>query len=143
MAKTAFTLAIDKWIAKAKQAPQDVVLETIQDINEEVVEMQPVITGTLRRSWYAGIGRIPEGIQGGNADPVGSMNIVAQGLEPGQTYYAVNRAVYARRVEFGFVGADSLGRVYNQTGRHTVSAVMTRAPAIAEAAAMRVAARYK
>ncbi|BCK74007.1 hypothetical protein Srufu_079600 (plasmid) [Streptomyces libani subsp. rufus] len=51
-----------------------------------------VITGQYRNSWQIETRRLPHGAQ----CTIGTM-------EP-----------YGRRLEFGFVGADSLGRVYNQ-----------------------------
>lgn len=49
---------------------------------------------------------------GGGFDPA----LVFHKLEIGQTVYAGWSAEYAMRQEFGFVGPDSLGRVYNQSG---------------------------
>ncbi len=40
------------------------------------------------------------------------------------------RAVYAHRVNYGFVGADSLGRVYNQSGQGFFEANIAQAPAV-------------
>ncbi|MGV9891736.1 hypothetical protein [Streptomyces sp. NPDC003395] len=51
-----------------------------------------VITGAYRNSWQAKTRRLPYGA------------ICTLGTE----------LPYGRRLEFGFVGADSLGRVYNQ-----------------------------
>ncbi len=52
----------------------------------------PVLTGTLRRSWQT---------------------VTSQGLG---VFSAMTgpTVIYARRIELGFKGADSLGRVYNQ-----------------------------
>ena len=56
----------------------------------------PVQTGTLRRSVSAFPG-------GGHIGDIG--------------YSVAPTVVYARRIELGFVGPDSLGRVYNQQGK--------------------------
>ena len=40
------------------------------------------------------------------------------------------RAVYAHRVNYGFVGADSLGRVYNQSGRGFLEANLAKWPSV-------------
>lgn len=37
-------------------------------------------------------------------------------IEPGDTVWIGWQAAYARRVNYGFVGEDSLGRTYNQSG---------------------------
>lgn len=40
------------------------------------------------------------------------------------------RAEYAHRVNYGFVGPDSLGRVYNQSGYGFYEAALAKAPAV-------------
>lgn len=67
----------------------------------------PLDTGNLMNSITAGT------TPGGGQDP----GLVFAKLEVGQTAYAGWSAAYAARMEFGFVGPDSLGRVYNQQGR--------------------------
>jgi hypothetical protein len=68
----------------------------------------PVVTGNLRRSLHTvGNNRIHS--EGGDAPSLPS---------PGHGEVHVGTNVeYARRIELGFVGADSLGRVYNQEGQ--------------------------
>lgn len=44
----------------------------------------------------------------------------------GQTVWIGAQSSYALRMEFGFVGTDSLGRVYNQSGFGFVEAVAQR-----------------
>ena len=48
----------------------------------------------------------------------------------GHVHYIVNNLPYARRIEFGFRGADSLGRVYNQSGRNMVGLTVLEWPDI-------------
>ena len=108
-----------------------------------MVEATPVKTGFLRGSWYASIGE-PEPTAGA-ADPSGAatvsaLNLVAAEIVPGEVYYVMNGAAYAARVEYGFVGKDSLGREYNQAPRAFVRGTVARAKLLAEAAAERVAA---
>ena len=55
----------------------------------------PVLTGTLRRSYFGRIVEVAGGV----------VAIIGTNLE------------YAARVEFGFVGADSLGRIFNQSAQ--------------------------
>lgn len=134
-----FKLDVRKWVEKAKANTREVVIEAIQDINEQVVVTTPVVTGFLRASWFASLNQMPGGQGGGGS--VAQMNVVAGNLKLGDVFYAGNSAVYARRVEYGFVGQDSLGRNYNQAGRHWVQAVMLNADQIAAEAARRVASR--
>jgi len=132
---------ISKWVAKAKENGVAVAIETTQDIFEEVVRTTPKITGNLQRSWYTAINGMPVGKFNGNASPIAQAMLVAYGMKVGDTIHHANFAKYARRVELGFVGRDSLGRAYNQTGRHTVNAALAKAQIFAEAAANRVIKR--
>lgn len=134
-----FLLACDQWHEKAKAAPLLVIRETIQEINNEIIANTPVDTGFLRASYFASVGALPSGE--GGAGSAAAVNGLAATLQPGQTYYMGNVARYARRLEYGFVGTDSLGRTYNQRGRFFMSSVLARAAAIANAVAARVGAR--
>lgn len=129
-----FTVSIDAFVAKAKGKAQEFASEFVQDISEAVVNATPVKTGFLRASWYATINS-PAGK--GN---VGNIGLVGADLKLGDVYYMNNGAAYAMRVEFGFVGTDSLGRKYNQPPRAFVRGTLDTAPTIAEATAQRVAA---
>ena len=69
-----------------------VVRKTAMDVEGSAKSLVPVDTGNLKD------------------------NIQAQKVE--DTLYHVNAATeYARRIEFGFRDADSLGRVYDQAGQ--------------------------
>lgn len=122
-------------------------LEAVQDIAEQVIVRSPFKTGFLMSSWFATLDTpATEGIQGsaagGAASGVATARISATLLEYqlGQTIWLQNGTAYAARLEFGFVGEDSLGRTYNQAPRAWVRGVIDEAPAIATAAAARVAA---
>jgi len=58
--------------------------------------------------------------------------------ELGDTITIINPVVYARRVEYGYVGEDSLGRHYNQQGRHMVGQTIAEMPQIAANAIARI-----
>ena len=83
-----------------------------QALSNEIVRNTPVDTGYLRASW--------------------SPNIDASSVTIGDVFEFSNHAVYARRLEFGFIGTDKLGRIYNQAGRGFVRAVINRADQIAD-----------
>lgn len=70
-------------------------------------ENTPVVTGNLRASWHLKI--------------------------EGESLTISTGVVYARRVEYGFVGEDSLGRTFNQAGRGMVQATVKAAPRIIRA----------
>lgn len=138
-AKTyAFRAQVEAWAEKAKRNLKAVAVETFQDIAEEVVTQWPVKTGFSRASWFAQVNTMPTGKAGtaGGAEYAA----VAANFTLGDTLYFGNTAAYARRLELGFVGEDSLGRKYDQPGRYVVRGVMDRAQTIANAAAQRIAA---
>lgn len=54
-------------------------------------------------------------------------------IKPGDTVYIGYTAKYARRLNYGFVGTDSLGRTYNQSGYGFVEAAAAKWPAIVAA----------
>lgn len=95
----------------------------------------PVRTGNLARSVVVDTKppQVIEGLATGNY----SLGIAA--IRPGDTIYIGWQAKYARRVNYGFVGADSLGRVYNQSGAGFAEAAAAKWPAIvaSEAAKLR------
>jgi hypothetical protein len=102
-------------------------------------------TGFLRGSWYVSIGS-DSGASKGRPDPSGGVTIASinAGLskaKAGDTIYFLNAAKYALRLEFGFVGTDSLGRTYNQAPRSFVRSSAAEFPKILAEAAQRIAAK--
>lgn len=141
------TDAFKRFAELAKGKLEEAALEAIQDIAEQVVVRSPFKTGFLMSSWFVTLGNpATEGVKGVAAGAGASgvamsrMSIALLDYKLGQTVWVQNGTVYARRLEFGFVGADSLGREFNQAPRGWVRGVLAEAPAIAEAAARRVAA---
>lgn len=97
----------------------------------------PVKTGNLARSVVVDTKepQIIEGLAKGNY----SLGIA--GIKPGDTIYIGWQAAYARRMNYGFVGADSLGRVYNQTGYGFAEATAAKWPTIVQAEAAKLGGR--
>lgn len=82
----------------------------------------PHDTGNLGRSLAVSTTEFPE-VDAGLAsysDQSGSDSFVISNVEPGDTLYMGFQAVYAPRMNYGFVGTDSKGRKYNQTGHYFV-----------------------
>lgn len=132
-----FLKVVFEWKEKSVVKMMTAVREAIMQMNNEIVITTPVDTGFLRNSWYASLNVVPQGQSGSGASAI---NAVALSMQPGDTYYLGNVAVYARRVEYGFVGQDSLGRTYNQQGRFWVARVVDRASEFFDAAALKVSA---
>ena len=83
----------------------------------------PVDTGFLRASFRLTAGApaaINPSTTGGVTYNADAVSVVIAGLEVGQTVYGSYTAVYARRLNYGFVGTDSLDREYNQRGYYFV-----------------------
>ncbi len=123
---TTFTAQVEKAIAKSKEKLLYVASQAIQDVVEAAQTAQasasmtggafvegkiPVLTGDLRNSLTVG------GAKGGEAYVA-----AIAGMEVGDVLRFEWTQPYAARIEFGFVGTDSLGRSYNQAGRHFIGA---------------------
>lgn len=118
MIKVDHTLDATRFVGVEKERLRALVIESVQDLNEEIVQNTPVKTGHLRRSWYASInapvvkpGSLGEGDKTG-AQEIARAAITVQGVQLGDTYYFVNGAAYAAHVEYGT--ANMLPRLYVQ-----------------------------
>lgn len=124
-----FRANIDKWHAATNEKIEAFARQVCAEMGEQVVTETPHDTGFLRGSWQPSIGE-PKSGEATN-DPSGKMAIsaaalVAADVKLGDKFYMANNAVYAKRVEYGFVGEDSLGRKYNQAGRFYVADTVAR-----------------
>lgn len=103
----------------------------------------PIDTGNLRRSFMASTAPIPS--RGDDQtvfpDHGPESEMVIANAPLGSTIYIGSQAVYAARMNYGFVGTDSLGRVYNQTGFGFLDAVQQRWPEIVKEADAKVRGR--
>lgn len=92
-----FSRALDDIVARANVATRAAVAEAAHLIEAEAKKRAPVETGTLRRSIR---------VEGPKAE---SLAVYSARIGP--------TVIYGRRIELGFRGSDSLGRVYNQAGQ--------------------------
>lgn len=93
----------------------------------------PKITGNMIRSLLAQIGAavtVSEAKEFAGSD-IGAT--VAQALL-GDTVYLGFQANYALRKNYGFVGEDSLGRTFNETGAHFVERAVNMWPLLVDQA---------
>lgn len=103
-----FELDIGRFVDAAKGKLEDAPRAIAEGLLERVKELTPVDTGRLRAGWQ---------------------------LEKDDEGYVIsNNVVYAKRVNFGFNGTDSLGRHYEQNGHHMVEQTMAEADDIAKKA---------
>lgn len=99
----------------------------------------PVDTGNLARSLLASKEGMPKA---SDAPSYGSnVGAVAATLQPHEPVWIGYQAVYARRQNYGFVGADSLGRVYNQQGNYFVEHAISMWPEIVRQAVKEVSGK--
>ncbi|MBP8236541.1 MAG: hypothetical protein KAX63_02360 [Pseudomonas sp.] len=78
----------------------------------------PVDTGNLARSLLADTSAMPKIADGPSSGS--NVGIITATLMADQPVWLGYTAAYARRMNSGFVGADSLGRVYSQDGHYFV-----------------------
>lgn len=115
--------------ALSGQALETALVAGALNIQNYAKEHAAYKTGTLRRSIHIGghSGIVAGFGQGGGYSDIG-------GNEHGDTFARVwvgTNLVYARRIEYGFIGADKLGRVYNQRPRpYLRPAFDTQGPAV-------------
>ncbi len=129
-----FQIEVDKWVRKAKGNADLALRATVFDAVATVKALTPVRTGNLRAGWTVirGNEAVPAEGQVSNPDEV-----IAQ-LHYGDKVAIVNPVVYAARIEYGFVGTDSLGRHYDEKGRGMMQQTVALLPQIARHATRRV-----
>lgn len=91
---------------------------SVQFMAEDIVKTSPVDTGFLRNSFQITLNGLPS-IGDAGIGLEGISGAVA-GAKLTDTVYLSFTAEYAMLLEYGFEGADSLGRLYNQSGRFWV-----------------------
>lgn len=131
-----FKADLERWSKTVAGNLDALARQTCLQVSFNVVQDTPVDTGFLRGSWQPSIGdpaqRGQANLDPGGATVLGEIGLVCQGIKAGDVFWMWNNAAYALRVEFGFVGTDSLGRTYNQAGRYFVTDNLKRGPAVVE-----------
>lgn len=127
MTEKTFSAAVDEWVRATKARTDAVFKVAAEKLAGEIIERTPIDTGFLRHSFQASGSQMP--MMRADAKPTdgaqypsdaGPINLVIQGIPPGNPIYLGFVAAYALRIEYGFTGQDSLGRTYNQAGRGMV-----------------------
>lgn len=131
-----FSVAVEQWVEAAK-ARSDLAFQAIAlDVVNHVKSLTPVNTGYLRANWTIVRNNDPIPLPGRVPRP----EEVIEHIRAGDRILIVNPVVYARRIEFGFVGQDSRGRNFDQPGRGMAQQTMAAMPEIARRAVQRVMA---
>ncbi|MBZ5761587.1 hypothetical protein LAV84_18265 [Rhizobium sp. VS19-DR104.2] len=144
-----FAASISEWAKNELGAAEAIFQLAAQTVANEVKKpladggSMPIKTGNLRRSLMASTAEMPTVKTDQTTFTDSGIELVIAGAELGSTVFLGFQAAYAARMNYGFVGTDSLGRVYNQTGYAFVDKVAQRWPTIVKEAETAVRARFE
>ena len=131
-----FSGDVTQWVKMTKADADAVYGRAVEKIGEEMTKTRPqggrvpFLTGNLVRSLLASTDAMPKT---SDTPSVGSnIGIVAAKLKIGQPVWLGYQAIYARRQNYGFIGGDRLGRVYNQQGAYFIEGAIAEWPRIVE-----------
>lgn len=136
-----FLQSVNKWTKETRERSEEAFKMGVLDFAIALNEAAPIDTGFLRSSLTAGInGSIPQGPNAAYGSVYNDQRLlsVIDQLKLGDRITLVYQAPYARRLEYGFTGQDSLGRFYNQPGRFWITNTGERYRSIMRAAATRL-----
>ena len=143
MARYTFA-TLDQWTKKTEKRIDAVLKDATQSVVAVAQQTKakggrmPVITNNLRDSLQSSIAG------GASGEGKSSHILVAPQMKGGDlaTFtWGNSEYPYARRVNNGFTGADSLGRNYSQVGAHFVEGAVDQWPAIVRASIAKAKAR--
>ena len=141
-----FSEKVDQWVKETEQRMTAVWRQSIDDLADHMNTTRdnggrlPKLTGNLMRSLLASTSAMPS-TGGPDAKYSGQdVGLVTAGLRLDQTVWLGYQAIYARRLNYGFVGQDSLGRNYNQAGAHFVEGAIAEWPSIVASAVAKIKA---
>ena len=132
---------LDQWTKKTEKRIDAVLKDATQSVVAVAQQTKakggrmPVDTGNLRNSLQSSIAG------GASGEGKSSHILVAPLMKGGDLATFTWTAEYARRVNNGFTGADSLGRNYSQVGAHFVEGAVDQWPAIVRASIAKAKAR--
>lgn len=137
-----FAESIGKWAAKTTERMDAVYARSVELLAAEMTRTKPqggfvpFLTGNLARSLLASKTAMPRTADG----PFSGSNVglVAATLTASETVWLGYQARYARRRNYGFLGADSLGRVYSEAGDYFVERAIAEWGGIVEKAVTEV-----
>lgn len=144
-----FSAQVGAWAAaeieRAEAVYQTAAQTVANEVRTPVAEggRMPIKTGNLRRSLMASTSSMPTIVEGKQQFTDSGLELVIAGAQLGGTIYLGFQAAYAARMNYGFVGEDSLGRTYNQTGYGFVDAVAQRWAEIVREAEQTVRSRFE
>lgn len=138
----AFADSLDEFAKKTPERMTAVYRRSVELLAEEMTRTKanggrvPVDTGALYKSLLASKQAMPRTAAG--PFPGFDIGTVTASLKMSEPVWLGYQAIYARRINSGFVGADKLGRVYNQSGNYFVEGAISAWPQIVAQAAKEV-----
>lgn len=137
MAKS-FSEQIGAWASRTEKRIDAVYARSIELLAEEMSKTTkeggkvPIDTGNLANSLLASKQSMPTTSDGPFTGS--NVGIITATIRASHSVWLGYQAGYARRINNGFVGADSRGRVYNQQGAHFVESAVANWSNIVETA---------
>lgn len=132
-----FSFEVTRWVDQARENANAALRAIAMDATNRVKELTPVDTGFLRSNWTIIRKGQEEPVAGRVPDPARAVMTA----RVGDVIVIVNPTVYARVVEYGFVGVDSAGHHHNRQGVHMMAQTMAELPSIADRAVTRLGQR--
>ncbi len=129
-----FTETIDAWVSQTQERIDAVHARSFELLGEELAKTKgeggrlPFLTGNLARSLLASKSGMPNTTDGPYAGS--NIGLVAATLKADETVFVGYQAKYSFRQNYGYVGADKAGRVYNQQGHYFVESAVAQWPKI-------------
>ncbi|OJU69055.1 MAG: hypothetical protein BGO05_16710 [Rhizobiales bacterium 63-7] len=120
--KGRFASQVDEWVQQTEKRINAVFRLSTQKTITYMQENAPVQDGFLRASLVVLVNQNAPAPDKSQKDGMGQytdayMQLQIAGAVAGDRITAAYTMEYARRLEFGFVGTDALGRTYNQPPR--------------------------
>jgi hypothetical protein len=121
-----FSLQVQAWADKTAADNTALLRGVCMALMTRVKELSPVDTGYFRSCWIDAVNgaTVTLGDTGNTPGAAIAMAVA------GDTVSIVNPVTYGRRLEYGFVGTDSLGRSYHQEPRGFVAQTVAEYPSI-------------
>ncbi|CAM3511174.1 hypothetical protein AGRA671_10145 [Agrobacterium radiobacter] len=126
-----FGAQVDAWVQQTEKRLNAVFRLSTQKVISYMQESVPVRDGFLRASLVVLVNQDPPKADKTDEDGMGPytdayMKVAIAGAVAGDRIVSAYTMVYARRLEYGFNGTDSLGRSYNQAPRGWTRAAVAR-----------------
>ena len=121
-----FSATVKQFTVDAKENTTLIFRDAAYKLSKEVIRTKasggflPHRDGNLGRSFSGSTTEMPQVDRVAVDYAQSNVEFVIAGVEAGETLYLGFQAAYAPRQNYGFVGTDSLGRTYNQTGNYFV-----------------------